>query len=34
MKPVYFLNSEFTIIYTQEYSHNITGIHSSHSQHR
>jgi hypothetical protein len=28
MKHVYFLNSEFTVIYTQEYSHNNTRIHS------
>jgi hypothetical protein len=34
MKPVYFLNSKFTVIYTQEYSHNITEIQDSHSQHR
>jgi hypothetical protein len=33
MKPVYFSNLEFTVIYTQEYSHNNTRIHSSHSQH-
>jgi hypothetical protein len=33
MKPIYFLNLEFTVIYTQKYSYNISRIHSSRSQH-